>query len=154
MNTHSHSYSYLFWTDAGNFDEEIPGSGKIERASMDGTERLAIITANVREPRSIVVDNPTGIDARIYWTDMYHGTVESADLRGGLRTTIIRESRMHCSHTVTHSHMHTLRTTSRHWRNTIWCSHHGRLHLLDGLHTKHPQSCEEDRRKPSEEDIS
>ena len=76
---------------------------------MDGTERLAIITANVREPRSIVVDNPTGIDARIYWTDMYHGTVESADLRGGLRTTIIRESGVtHAllthSHTLTHAH--------------------------------------------------
>lgn len=77
----------MFWTDTGN-----PGSrvgARIERAAMDSSGRRAIVTAGLQSPRGISVDNPTGIGGRIYWSDSFHGTIESASLDGGERKTIL-----------------------------------------------------------------
>ena len=84
----------MFWTDTGN-----PGSrvgARIERAAMDSSGRRAIVTAGLQSPRGISVDNPTGIGGRIYWSDSFHGTIESASLDGGERKTILCEFRVEC----------------------------------------------------------
>jgi hypothetical protein len=85
--------SYLFWTDAGNVRYHIPG--KIERADMDGNNRITVVTRNIGTPMSVVVHNPTGLGGRIYWTDSFHGTIETADLNGGSRYNLISKSIAH-----------------------------------------------------------
>ena len=56
---------------------------------MDGNNRQQIVTRNVGSPMSVVVDNPTGLGGRIYWTDSFHGVIETADLQGGNRVNLI-----------------------------------------------------------------
>ena len=75
----------MFWTDIGNMTSGIPA--KIERASMDGNARMAIVTSQmyVRMPRSITVDYPmesAGLDGHLYWTDSLLGTIFSSSLLG------------------------------------------------------------------------
>lgn len=62
---------------------------------MDGNNRVTVVTRNVGTPMSVVVDNPTGLGGRIYWTDAYHGSIETADLNGGGRYNLISKSHMH-----------------------------------------------------------
>ena len=88
----------MFWSDAGNPRYNIPG--KIERADMDGKNRIAIVTRHVGSPMSVVVDNPTGLGGRIYWTDSFHGAIETTDLHGGNRFNLIGE--LHATHIHTH----------------------------------------------------
>ena len=56
---------------------------------MDGNNRIAIVTRNVGTPMSVIVDNPTGLGGRIYWTDSFHGSIETADLNGKNRYNLI-----------------------------------------------------------------
>ena len=77
----------MFWIDAGNHLREIPW--KIERATMDGTGRGTIVHDKLGQPRSITVDNVSGVGARIYWTDSLHGRIECANFDGNERTIVI-----------------------------------------------------------------
>ncbi len=74
----------------GNLRIDKPA--KIEKAAMDGTGRTTVISHSIRFPRSITVDNPVGIGGRIYWTDSFHGTVDTATLDGGGRRNLMGET--------------------------------------------------------------
>ena len=77
----------MFWTDAGNISQGIPG--KIERADMDGNNRVVIVADHVGSPGSVVVHNPTGRGGRIYWTDAKQGVIDSTDFHGGDRYNVV-----------------------------------------------------------------
>ncbi len=80
-------HSIMFWVDAGDHEKEIPP--RIERATMDGSGRQVIVTDDLEQPRSITIDNYSGVGARIYWTDSSKGTIESARFDGTYRSTVI-----------------------------------------------------------------
>lgn len=67
----------MFWTDYGD-------NPKIERATLAGQERTAIITSNItitrlKYPNDVVVDYSSN---RIYWVDTGPDVVGTADLQG------------------------------------------------------------------------
>ncbi|XP_071949390.1 low-density lipoprotein receptor-related protein 2-like [Antedon mediterranea] len=78
---------YLFWTEIGN-------PSKIERSSMSGKSRKALISTNLNEPKSITVDVTTN---RIYWIDISNveNKIESADLDGSGRRVEVSVSLPH-----------------------------------------------------------
>ena len=88
-----HTTSHIFWSDAGNVRFGVPG--KIEKADMDGNNRVTIVARNVGTPMYVAVDNPTGLGGRIYWTDAFHGSIETTDLNGGGRYNLISKFHMH-----------------------------------------------------------
>ena len=69
----------MFWTDWG----EIP---KVERASMDGKDRVVVIDTGLGEPYGITVDYEFN---RIYWTDNGEDRIEFSDYDGGGRTVLV-----------------------------------------------------------------
>lgn len=75
------SRKYMIWTDWG----EIP---KIERASMDGDplSRTTLIKDNIFWPNSLTVDSENEI---IYWVDGKFQFIESMNLNGENRKTIV-----------------------------------------------------------------
>ena len=72
-------HGLMFWSDWGT-------NAKIEVAEMDGTNRKKLITENLIWPNGLAVDRPTG---RLYWNDAKLNTIESSDLHGNDRRTII-----------------------------------------------------------------
>ena len=73
----------LFFSDWG----AVP---KIERVSMDGSDRKIIVTAayGASAPTGIAIDK---VDGRIYWADAMKDSIESADFNGGNRRTILKQ---------------------------------------------------------------
>lgn len=63
-------------------------SPKIERAYMDGSERIAIINDGIFWPNGLTFDYPAN---RIYWADAKHHVIESADLNGKNRKKVDTE---------------------------------------------------------------
>ncbi|KAL9960492.1 hypothetical protein ACROYT_G033960 [Oculina patagonica] len=64
----------MFWTSAGQ-------TPKIERATLSGTQRVAIVTFNVLTPRGIDLDRRNKL---VFWAS-YEGRVESVDYHGNNR---------------------------------------------------------------------
>lgn len=62
----------IFWTDWGMYP-------KIERASMDGSERKILHTAGVRWPNGLTIDL---VSDRLYWVDAKLHTVSSSNIDG------------------------------------------------------------------------
>lgn len=60
----------MFWTEIGNVV-------KIERAGMDGSERMAVVNSSLGWPGGVAVDTD-----RVYWTDERLGAIGSATLDG------------------------------------------------------------------------
>ena len=61
----------MFWTDWGKYP-------RIERANLDGTNRVTIVTNDLRYPNGLAVD----VDQeRIFWCDGA-GRIESTDFNG------------------------------------------------------------------------
>ena len=56
---------------------------------MDGNNRITIVTSHVGSPKSVAVYNPTGLGGRIYWTDSFHGSIDTTDLHGRDRFNLI-----------------------------------------------------------------
>lgn len=52
---------------------------KIERASLDGTEREVLFTTGLIRPVALVVDNSLG---KLFWVDADLKRIESCDLSG------------------------------------------------------------------------
>ncbi|XP_019616125.1 PREDICTED: low-density lipoprotein receptor-related protein 4-like [Branchiostoma belcheri] len=63
---------YMFWTDWGV-------NCRIERAAMDGTGRVVLISYIFGTPRGLAIDY---IEQRIYWSDAAYRTIQSVDLSG------------------------------------------------------------------------
>ena len=77
----------MFWVDGGDQEKDIPPC--IERAVMDGSKRQTIVKTDLGQPRSITIDNYSGVGAKIYWTDSSKGTIESCLYHGSDRTTVV-----------------------------------------------------------------
>ncbi|XP_006822699.1 LOW QUALITY PROTEIN: low-density lipoprotein receptor-related protein 6-like [Saccoglossus kowalevskii] len=74
------SEGFMYWTDWG-------GNPKIERANMDGSNRKLIVT-DVGRTNGLTIDYS---DRRMYWTDLDMNQIESADLMGQHRRSVIGE---------------------------------------------------------------
>ncbi|KAH9496208.1 Low-density lipoprotein receptor- protein 4 [Bulinus truncatus] len=72
----------MFWTDWG----EEP---KIERAYLDGTTRKVIIDKQLGYPNALSIDYDT---MRLYWVDAKLDKIETSDLAGRGRSTIIQNT--------------------------------------------------------------
>lgn len=75
----------MFWTDWGS-------SEKIERASLSGNQRVAIVTTYLYFPNGIELDRG---NKRIFWVDAGYDRVESVDYNGNNRKRIFHESNLH-----------------------------------------------------------
>ena len=62
----------MFWTDWGNYP-------KIERANLDGSERVAIVTYNLTYPNGLAIDYESSL---LYWCDAGTNVIEYSDFNG------------------------------------------------------------------------
>ncbi|CAG5119992.1 unnamed protein product, partial [Candidula unifasciata] len=72
----------MFWTDWG----EKP---KIERAYLDGSTRKVIIDSQLGYPNALSIDYDS---LRLYWVDAKMDKIESSDLAGRSRLTLIQQT--------------------------------------------------------------
>ena len=77
--------SFLFVADAGNQMNAKLQAAKIERVSMDGTNRRVIGKDKLLEPTSLTLDL---IKQRIYWVDKKYDHLEMCDYFGRRRHII------------------------------------------------------------------
>ena len=75
----------MFWTDWGS-------SEKIEKASLDGNQRVAIVTTFLYYPNGIELDRG---NKRIYWVDAGYDRVETVDYNGNNRKQLFQQSGLH-----------------------------------------------------------
>ncbi len=76
---------YMYWTDWG--DEP-----KIERANLDGTERLCLVNTSLGWPNGLALDVP---ENKIYWGDAKTDSIEVANMDGTNRRTLLSEQIPH-----------------------------------------------------------
>lgn len=69
------AFRFMYWTDWG-------ASPKIERAGMDASNRLVIISSNLTWPNGLAIDYES---QRLYWADAGMKTIEYAVLDGSNR---------------------------------------------------------------------
>jgi hypothetical protein len=69
----------MFWSDWGN-------EPKIERASMDGTSRVAIINSNIQWPNGLAIDY---LDRRVFWADAKLKMISSCNYDGSDRLVVL-----------------------------------------------------------------
>ena len=69
---------YLYWTDWGT-------QAKVERASMDGQDRIALITTDLTSPYGITIDY---VEQKIYWVDAFLDKIEYSNTDGSNRVTL------------------------------------------------------------------
>ncbi|XP_061406856.1 low-density lipoprotein receptor-related protein 6-like [Lethenteron reissneri] len=70
---------YMYIT---NLQDRAP---RIERASLDGTEREVLFTSGLSRPSALAVDNAPG---RLYWADAELKRIECSDLNGANRIVL------------------------------------------------------------------
>lgn len=64
--------SFMYWTDWG-------ANPKIERAGMDASSRIVIISSNLTWPNGLAIDYET---KRLYWADAGMKTIEYGNFDG------------------------------------------------------------------------
>lgn len=69
----------MYWTDWG-------GVARIERASMDGSERRVLHNTNLIWPNGLTIDYAA---QRIYWADANLDKIEYSNVDGGGRFTLL-----------------------------------------------------------------
>ena len=74
-------YRFMFWTDWGS-------DPKIERADMDGENRMSIVTVDLLQPFGITVDYDS---LRIYWCDSGSNSIQYASLDGNGRNVLLTQ---------------------------------------------------------------
>ena len=76
---------FIYWTtrDLALTQGGTPTPGTIQRANLDGTNMMTLIT-DLIFPQSLAVTNDF-----LYWTDMYAGKIQRADLTGAGKTDLI-----------------------------------------------------------------
>ena len=72
----------MFWTDWGI-------EPKIERADMDGSNRLTIVSDGLLQPFGITVDYD---GLKLYWCDSGTNIIEYVSLNGGGRTVLVQDA--------------------------------------------------------------
>ena len=70
----------MFWTDWGR-------NTKIEKSTLDGTQRVAIVTSNLSFPTGISLDRRNKL---VYWVDASTGVIESVDYNGNNRKLLFQ----------------------------------------------------------------
>ena len=73
----------MYWSDWGD-------KAKIERASMDGSNRKVIIKDNLTWPNGLAIDFDK---KRLYWADAGTRKIEYSNLDGKGRVTLISSGR-------------------------------------------------------------
>lgn len=79
------TYSYMYWADWGS-------SPRIERASMDGKNRIVLHSTNIVWPNALTVDYATQY---LYWIDAKLDFIEMSFMDGSRRTVLYRETNRH-----------------------------------------------------------
>ncbi|XP_068993611.1 low-density lipoprotein receptor-related protein 4 isoform X1 [Neodiprion pinetum] len=79
------NYGYVYWTDWGP-------NPKIERADMDGSGRVVLVTESISWPNGLAIDYTSD---RLFWADAKHHIIESAHLDGTDRKKVIRKGVNH-----------------------------------------------------------
>ncbi|XP_069558413.1 low-density lipoprotein receptor-like [Brachyistius frenatus] len=72
----------LFWAQCGS-------SPKIERAGLDGRERMALVTSSIRQPVALSLDMPRQL---LYWFDQGMRTISRVNLEGHHRKTVVESN--------------------------------------------------------------
>ena len=72
----------MFWTDWGT-------SKKMEKASLDGNQRVAIVTTFLYFPFGIELDRG---NKQIFWVDAWYDRVETVDYNGNNRKQLFQQS--------------------------------------------------------------
>lgn len=67
--------SYMFFTDMGYANENM----KLERAYMDGSNRIELVKNRLGTPMGITLDI---VNKRVYWSDSHFDTVETVTYHG------------------------------------------------------------------------
>ena len=75
----------MFWSDAG-------ANPKIEKASLRGNQRVAIVTTYIFCPNGIDLDRG---NKRIFWVDAGYDRVESINYNGNNRKTLFQDYGRH-----------------------------------------------------------
>lgn len=70
--------SWMYWTDWEE-DEVNDSIGRIEKAWMDGSNRLIFVTSNMLWPNGLTLDHST---STMYWCDAYYDHIERIHLNG------------------------------------------------------------------------
>lgn len=70
---------YMYWSDWGD-------KPRIERAHMDGTNRIQIATDNLTYPNGLAIDHSAG---KIYWTDGGSKSIVFANFDGSNRKVLL-----------------------------------------------------------------
>ena len=71
---------YMYWSD---WRED----GRIERASLDGTQRMQLIPS-IGRAMGLTIDFS---ERKLYWTNVDSNDIECSDLDGGNRAVVLRE---------------------------------------------------------------
>ncbi|KAG7487905.1 hypothetical protein MATL_G00028470 [Megalops atlanticus] len=73
---------FLFWADSGS-------SARIERASLDGQDRVALVTSAIHSPVAISLDMPRQL---VYWADSGLRTISRVGLDGQHRKVVVESN--------------------------------------------------------------
>ncbi|KFD53736.1 hypothetical protein M513_05441 [Trichuris suis] len=77
----------LFWTDWADLSETEAGrTAKIEKSLLNGDERTALISTQIRWPNGLTIDYKEGW---LYWCDAFLDRVEKVRFDGRQRTVVI-----------------------------------------------------------------
>ena len=75
----------MFWTDWGS-------APKIEKATLTGSQRVAIVTSNLQWPNGMELDKG---NKRIYWVDGGTDRIESVNYQGNNRILLSKVTGFH-----------------------------------------------------------
>lgn len=75
----------MFWTDWG-------ATPKIETSTLNGTERVTLVTSNLQWPNGITLDRQNRL---VFWVDAGTDRVESIDYHGNNRTLLYHQAGLH-----------------------------------------------------------
>ena len=73
---------YIFWTEWGDHP-------KIERASLDGSNRKTIVSSDLHFPNGLSIDY---VHRKVYWADALKDRIEVSDLHGRFRVALIPDA--------------------------------------------------------------
>ncbi|XP_056132815.1 low-density lipoprotein receptor-related protein 8-like [Lampris incognitus] len=72
----------LFWSESGN-------SPKIERASLDGQDRMSLVISSIHNPVAVCLDVTRQL---LYWADRGMRTISRVDFQGRYRKTVVESN--------------------------------------------------------------
>ena len=75
----------MFWTDWG-------ATPKIEKSTLNGTQRITLVTSNLIWPNGITLDRQNRL---VFWVDAGTYRVESMDYHGNNRTLLFQRRLYH-----------------------------------------------------------